>query len=186
MRGQGVRESYRYLRGERKKGVSRCVPQRFPVPESPLVCPRPFSALLPVSLTFTIGECSPAADAIMKPPRTYRTLHTGDLDPEAHVDLLLARISCDLRVMYEPPDLSTPETAARAVVMLDRLLATIESHHREIKALRNHLQEKGRRLTWPRKTRPTPRGRSAHGRGTRPRCGAVRWRTLAKALSHNR
>ena len=146
-----------------------------PVPGGPLVCPRPFPALLPVSLTFTIGECSPAADAIMKPPRTYRTLHRGDLDPEAHVDLLLTRISCDLRVMYEPPDLSTPKTAVRTVVMLDRLLATIESHHRAIKALRNHLQEKGRRLTWPRKTRPTPRGRSARGRGTRPRCGAVRW-----------
>ena len=30
--------------------------------------------------------------------------------------------------MYEPPDLSTPEAAAHAVVMLDRLLATLESH----------------------------------------------------------
>jgi hypothetical protein len=95
----------------------------------------------------------------MEPPRTYRTLHTCDLDPEAHGDLLLARISRDLWVMYDPPDLSTPEAVARAGVMLDRLLATLESHHRAMKALRNHLKEKGRRLASPRKTRPTPRGR---------------------------
>ena len=48
--------------------------------------------------------------------------------------------------MYEPPDLSTPEAAVRAVVMIDRLLATLESHHRAIKALRNPLQEKKCRL----------------------------------------
>lgn len=82
----------------------------------------------------------------MKLPRIFRTLHTCDLDPEAHVDLLLARISRDLRVMYEPPDLSTPEAAAHAVVMLDRLLATLESHRHAVKALINHLQEKKRRL----------------------------------------
>jgi len=76
----------------------------------------------------------------MKPPRMYRTLHISDLHPEAHVALLLARISRDLRVMYEPPDLSTPEAAARAVVKIDGLLATIESHHRAIRALKNHLQ----------------------------------------------
>ena len=39
----------------------------------------------------------------------YRRLHTCDLDPEAHDDFLLARMSRDLQVMYEPPDLSTPE-----------------------------------------------------------------------------
>ena len=48
-------------------------------------------------------------------------------------------MSHDLQVMYEPPDLSTPETAAHAVVMIDRLLANLESHRRAIKALRNHL-----------------------------------------------
>jgi len=80
----------------------------------------------------------------MKPPMIHRTLHTCDLDlyPEAHVHLLLARMSRDLRVMYEPPDLSTPETAAESAVRFDRLLATLESHHRAIKALRNPLQEK--------------------------------------------
>ena len=76
----------------------------------------------------------------MEPPRIYRTLHTCDLGPEAHVALLLARISRDLRVMYEPPDLSTPKAAACAVVKIDGLLATLESHHCAIKALRNHLQ----------------------------------------------
>jgi len=80
----------------------------------------------------------------MKPPMIHRTLHTCDLDlyPEAHVHLLLARMSRDLRVMYEPPDLSTPEAAAESAVRFDRLLATLESHHRAIKALRNPLQEK--------------------------------------------
>ena len=78
----------------------------------------------------------------MKPPMIHRTLHTCDLDlyPEAHVHLLLARMSRDLRVMYEPPDLSTPEAAAHAVVMLDRLLATLESHSRAVKVLINPLQ----------------------------------------------
>jgi len=102
--------------------------------------PDPFPALLPVSLTFTIGGCSPATDATKEPSRTYRRLHTCDLDPEAHVALLLARMSRDIRAMYEPPDLSTPEAAARAVVKIDGLLATLESHHCAIKALRNHLQ----------------------------------------------
>ena len=78
----------------------------------------------------------------------HRTLHTCDLDlyPEAHVHLLLARMSRDLRVMYEPPDLSTPEAAAESAVRFDRLLATLESHHRAIKALRDPLQEKKCRL----------------------------------------
>ena len=31
-----------YEKSGKKSGVSRCVPQRFPVPGSPLVCPRPF------------------------------------------------------------------------------------------------------------------------------------------------
>ena len=63
------------------------------------------------------------------------------------------------RVMYEAPDLSTPEAAARAVVMLDRVLETLESHRIAVKALKIYLQEKVRRLTSPRKSRPTPRGR---------------------------
>jgi hypothetical protein len=95
----------------------------------------------------------------MKPPRIDKTLDTRDPDPDAHVALLLARISRDLHVMYEPPDLSTPEAAARAVVMLDRVLETLESHRSAVKALKIYLQEKVRRLTSPRKSRPTPRGR---------------------------
>ena len=54
--------------------------------------------------------------------------------------LFSSRISRDLQVMYEPPDLSTPEATAYTVVMIDGLLATLESHHCAIKALRNHLQ----------------------------------------------
>ena len=90
---------------------------------------------VPVYTTFTIGECSPATDSTMESPRIYRTLHTCDRGPEAHVALLLARIFRDLRVMYEPPDLSMPEAAAHTVVMIDRLLATIDSHHRAIMTL---------------------------------------------------
>ena len=78
----------------------------------------------------------------MKPPRIYKTPHTCDLDPEARVALLLARISHDLQVMYEPPDLGTPEAAAHALVMLDSLLATLESHRCVIKALITHLQKR--------------------------------------------
>jgi hypothetical protein len=93
-------------------------------------------------------------------PRTYRTLDACDPDLEFHVVLLLARMSRDLHVLlYEPHDLSTPESAADSTVRCDRLLAAIESHHRTIKVLRNLLQEKRRRLTLPRKTPPTPRGR---------------------------
>jgi hypothetical protein len=92
-------------------------------------------------------------------PRTYRTLDACDPDLEFHVVLLLARISRDLRVLFEPPDLSTPESAADSAVSCDRLLAALESHHRTIKVLRNLLQEKQRRLTLPRKSPPTPRGR---------------------------
>src|SRR5512135_930382 len=103
---------------------------------------------LPVSIPFTLGECSPAIAPTMK-PRTYRTLDAHDPDLEVHVVLLLARISRDLRVMFEPPDLSTPEAAARTIVMADRLLETIESHRHTIKVLRNLLREKRRRLTLP-------------------------------------
>jgi len=79
----------------------------------------------------------------MNAPRTYGTLDTRDLDPEAHVALLLARMARDLDAMYEPPDLSTPEATARTVVMLDLLLDTIESDHCAIKALKNDPQGRG-------------------------------------------
>ena len=83
-----------------------------------------------------------------------------DPDLEFHVVLLLARMSRDLYAMlYEPPDLSTRESAADSVVRCDRLLAAIESHCRTIRVLRNLLQEKQRRGTLPRKSPPTPRGR---------------------------
>ena len=75
----------------------------------------------------------------MKPPRTYKVLDSYDPDPEAHVALLLARISRNLH--HEPLDLRTLEAAANGVVMLDHLLETIGSHHRAVKALRNLLQE---------------------------------------------
>jgi hypothetical protein len=82
----------------------------------------------------------------MKPARTYKTLHSWDPDLEMHVVLLLARMACDLRVLlYEPPDLSTPEAAARTTVLADRLLETIESHHRVLRALRYQPQERVRR-----------------------------------------
>ena len=110
---------------------------------------------LPVSIPFTLGECSPAIAPTMK-PRTYRTLDAFDPDLEVHVVLLLARMSRDLYVMlYEPPNLSTPESAADSAVSCDRLLVALESYHRTIKVLRNLLQEKQRRLTLPRKTPPT-------------------------------
>ena len=64
-------------------------------------------------INVTIGKCSPATDATMEPPRIYRTFHASDLDFKAHVVLLLARMSRDLRVIYEPLDLSTPEAAVR-------------------------------------------------------------------------
>jgi hypothetical protein len=95
----------------------------------------------------------------MKAPRIDETLHSWDPDREVHVVLLLARISRDLQVLYEPANLSTPASAANSTVRFDRLLGAIESHRRTIKVLRNLLQEKRRRLTLPRKTPPTPRGR---------------------------
>ena len=106
----------------------------------------------------------------MKPPSTYGTLDTGDPDPEAHAHLLLARMARDLEPLHDEwPDLGTTEAAARAVVMFDRLLEIIESHHRAIKALENH--PRGRvpleaapcplpRFRLTHKTRPTPRYRS--------------------------
>ena len=75
----------------------------------------------------------------MKPPRTCKILDSYDPDPEAHVALLLARISRDLH--HEPLDLRTLQAAALGVVMLDHLLETIGSHHRAVEALRNHVQE---------------------------------------------
>ena len=93
-------------------------------------------------------------------PRTYRTLDACDPDLEVHIVLLLARMSRDLYVMlYQPPNLSTPEFAADSTVRCDRLLAALESHHHTIKVLRNLLQEKQRRSTLPRKSPPTPPGR---------------------------
>ena len=66
----------------------------------------------------------------MKPPSTYETLDTGDPDPETHAHLLLARMARDLEPLHDEwPDLGTTEAAARAAVMFDRLLETIESHH---------------------------------------------------------
>ncbi len=74
--------------------------------------------------------------------------------------LLLARMSRDLYVMlYEPSNLSTPESAADSTVRCNRLLAALESHHHTIKVLRNLLREKQRRLTLPCKSPPTPQGR---------------------------
>ncbi len=75
-------------------------------------------------------------------PSTYETLDTGDLELEAHVALLLARMARDLHAMYEPPDLRTPQAAAHSTAMADRLIAVLESYHRIIKALRS-LEERG-------------------------------------------
>ena len=73
---------------------------------------------------------------------SYETLDTRDLDLEAHAVLLVARMARDLHAMYEPPDLSTPQTAAHSVAMADRLIAVLESYHCIIKALKN-LEERG-------------------------------------------
>ena len=53
----------------------------------------------------------------------------------------------------------TPASVGTSRSRFDRMLASLESHRRTIKGLRNLLQEKRRRLTLPRKTPPTPRGR---------------------------
>ena len=69
-------------------------------------------------------------------------LDTSDQNPEAHVALLLARISRDLQGFYEPLDLSTVESACHAVEALTNLLSTLKSHSRAAAALTNHLQSR--------------------------------------------
>jgi hypothetical protein len=69
-------------------------------------------------------------------------LDTSDQNPEAHVALLLARISRDLQVFYEPLDLSTVESACHAVEVLTNLFSALKSHSRATAALASHLQSK--------------------------------------------
>ena len=102
--------------------------------------PPTFSPLSYQCLSHSRSESAPQQQM---PPWNRRGL-TEDFTPVTWTpkptSLFSSRMSRDLHVMYEPPDLSTPEAAAHTVVMIDRLLANLDSHHRAIKALNNQLQ----------------------------------------------
>lgn len=73
--------------------------------------------------------------------RDSANLDTSDRDPEAHVALLLARMAHDLRIVYEPLDLSTVESARHALEVLTGVRSTLDSHSRAVAALTSHLQQ---------------------------------------------
>ncbi|MGZ4926588.1 MAG: hypothetical protein ACXV4B_09100 [Halobacteriota archaeon] len=67
----------------------------------------------------------------MEPLRTYRTLYRcdTDLDPKAHVHLLLARMARDLEPLHEWPDLSTTQAAASTGAANGRYLLGFSRTH---------------------------------------------------------